>query len=69
VIHRTSAFAAAAEDASIDRLFDERPQMLMWIYVNSFVPVLIIITLGLMVLFLRNIKYRRIKFNNGNIKK
>lgn len=44
-------------------------QMLMWIYVNSFVPVLIIIALGLMVLFLRNIKYRRIKFNNGNIKK
>lgn len=40
-----------------------KQKMFLWVYINSFIPVLIIVAIGLMVLFLRKVKYDR-KFLN-----
>ncbi|HOZ30930.1 MAG TPA: gliding motility-associated ABC transporter substrate-binding protein GldG [Bacteroidales bacterium] len=36
-----------------------KQKMFLWVYINSFIPVLIIVMIGLMVLFMRKIKYDR----------
>lgn len=44
-----------------------KQQKITWIYINSFIPILIIIALGLTLLFLRKIKYNRlININDKN---
>lgn len=37
-----------------------KQKMIMWVYINSIIPISIIITIGLIILFLRKIKYKRI---------
>ncbi|HNQ67465.1 MAG TPA: gliding motility-associated ABC transporter substrate-binding protein GldG [Bacteroidales bacterium] len=40
-----------------------KQKMFLWVYINSFIPVLIILAIGLLVIFMRKIKYDR-KFMN-----
>jgi len=40
-----------------------KQKMFLWVYINSFIPVLIIVLIGLLVLFFRRIKYDRKTFN------
>jgi len=44
-----------------------KQKMVMWVYVNSFIPVLIIVIIGLLVVLFRKFKYDR-KFMNYKIK-
>jgi ABC-2 type transport system permease protein len=44
-----------------------KQKMLMWVYVNSFIPVLIILVIGLLVVIFRRFKYDR-KFLNYKLK-
>ncbi|MBN2777505.1 MAG: gliding motility-associated ABC transporter substrate-binding protein GldG [Bacteroidales bacterium] len=44
-----------------------KQRMLMWVYVNSFIPVLIILVIGLLVVIFRRFKYDR-KFLNYKLK-
>jgi ABC-2 type transport system permease protein len=43
-----------------------KQKMVVWVYVNSFIPVLIIIIIGLLVVMFRKIKYNR-KFINNKV--